>query len=113
MATITDVAERAGVSVKTVSRVMNNYEHVSHKTRQKVEAAMAELNYREIRIIQRSYWRTGDAVTRRRFIYTFQIHKRGRKVNVPQIFLQSCTHVPKRRSDAKLARHTRQARGYS
>ncbi|UTW58750.1 LacI family DNA-binding transcriptional regulator [Kordiimonas sp. SCSIO 12603] len=45
MVTITDVAGQAGVSVKTVSRVMNNYEHISVKTRQKVEAAMRELGY--------------------------------------------------------------------
>jgi LacI family transcriptional regulator len=45
MATITEVAERAGVSIKTVSRVMNNYEHISRKTRDKVQTAMDELNY--------------------------------------------------------------------
>lgn len=45
MATITQVAEHAGVSVKTVSRVMNDYEHISAKMRERVEAAMEELNY--------------------------------------------------------------------
>ena len=45
MATITEVAEHAGVSIKTVSRVMNNYEHISRKMRDKVEASMKELNY--------------------------------------------------------------------
>lgn len=45
MATISEVAERAGVSVKTVSRVMNNYEHISAKTRKKVREAMDELSY--------------------------------------------------------------------
>jgi len=45
MATISEVAELAGVSVKTVSRVMNNYQHISLKTRTKVEQAMEELNY--------------------------------------------------------------------
>ena len=45
MATITEVAERAGVSIKTVSRVMNNYEHISARMREKVEQAMRELNY--------------------------------------------------------------------
>ncbi|NNE58310.1 MAG: LacI family DNA-binding transcriptional regulator [Hellea sp.] len=45
MARITEVAELAGVSVKTVSRVMNNYQHISAKTRQKVERAMEELSY--------------------------------------------------------------------
>lgn len=45
MTTITDVAKKAGVSVKTVSRVMNDYEHVSVKTRDKVERAIHELSY--------------------------------------------------------------------
>lgn len=45
MATISEVAERAGVSTKTVSRVMNNYEHISEKTRIKVERAIEELNF--------------------------------------------------------------------
>ncbi|GLQ21408.1 LacI family DNA-binding transcriptional regulator [Algimonas porphyrae] len=45
MATISEVAERAGVSVKTVSRVMNDYQHISEKTRTKVNKAMEELSY--------------------------------------------------------------------
>lgn len=45
MATIIEVAEKAGVSIKTVSRVMNGYVHVSQKTKQKVEDAMAALDY--------------------------------------------------------------------
>jgi DNA-binding LacI/PurR family transcriptional regulator len=41
-----DVAARAGVSVKTVSNVVNGYVHVSPRTRARVEAAVAELGYR-------------------------------------------------------------------
>ncbi|MFC0007238.1 LacI family DNA-binding transcriptional regulator [Micromonospora siamensis] len=41
-----DVAERAGVSVKTVSNVVNGYLHVKPDTRARVEEAIAELNYR-------------------------------------------------------------------
>ena len=41
-----DVAERAGVSVKTVSNVVNGYLHVRPDTRARVEEAIAELNYR-------------------------------------------------------------------
>lgn len=41
-----DVAERAGVSVKTVSNVVNGYVHVRPDTRARVEQAIAELNYR-------------------------------------------------------------------
>ena len=45
MATIYEVSELAGVSLATVSRVMNNSGRVSPKTRQKVVSAMHELNY--------------------------------------------------------------------
>lgn len=40
-----DVAARAGVSVKTVSNVVNGYEHVTPATRARVEVALADLGY--------------------------------------------------------------------
>jgi LacI family transcriptional regulator len=43
--TIDDVAELAGVSIKTVSRVVNQEPNVREATRAKVETAIAELNY--------------------------------------------------------------------
>jgi LacI family transcriptional regulator len=43
--TIDDVAELAGVSIKTVSRVLNREPHVREATRERVEAAAAQLNY--------------------------------------------------------------------
>jgi LacI family transcriptional regulator len=45
-ANIRDVAARAGVAVKTVSRVMNGHPYVSAELRARVEMAMAELDYR-------------------------------------------------------------------
>ncbi len=45
MATIKDVAREAGVSVATVSRIMNNRGAISDKTRKKVHKVMKELNY--------------------------------------------------------------------
>ena len=45
MPTIHDVAKRAGVAPITVSRVINNSGYVSKETRQRVEAAIAELEY--------------------------------------------------------------------
>ncbi|MFC5502903.1 LacI family DNA-binding transcriptional regulator [Lysinimonas soli] len=43
--TLHDVAHLAGVSIKTVSNVINDYPHVRPSTRAKVEAAIAELGY--------------------------------------------------------------------
>ena len=43
--TIYDVAQRAGVSAKTVSRVINNSPLVAPDTRRKVLAAIAELDF--------------------------------------------------------------------
>ncbi|MFP3722366.1 LacI family DNA-binding transcriptional regulator, partial [Niallia circulans] len=40
-----DVAELAGVSPTTVSRVLNNRGYISEKTREKVEQAIKDLNY--------------------------------------------------------------------
>ena len=45
MATIVDVAEYAGVSVATVSRMMNSPNVVSEKTKKKIHKAMQELHY--------------------------------------------------------------------
>ena len=45
MATLKDVAEKVGVSITTVSRVMNGRGAISRETRDKVFAAMKELNY--------------------------------------------------------------------
>ncbi|MEL7536455.1 MAG: LacI family DNA-binding transcriptional regulator [Pseudomonadota bacterium] len=45
-ATIDDVADLAGVSIKTVSRVVNHEPNVRESTRQKVETAIARLNYK-------------------------------------------------------------------
>lgn len=46
MATILDVAARAGVGVGTVSRVINDSPQVSAETRSKVQAVIEELGYR-------------------------------------------------------------------
>jgi DNA-binding LacI/PurR family transcriptional regulator len=44
--TLHDVARVAGVSIKTVSNVINDYPHVRPLTRARVQAAIAELGYR-------------------------------------------------------------------
>lgn len=45
MASLKDVARRAGVSVSTVSHVINGYDDISEATREKVLRAIRELNY--------------------------------------------------------------------
>lgn len=45
-ATIDDVAALAGVSIKTVSRVVNHEPNVRESTRDRVERAISKLNYR-------------------------------------------------------------------
>jgi len=44
--TIDDVAAMAGVSIKTVSRVVNNEPNVRDNTRERVQKAVTKLNYR-------------------------------------------------------------------
>lgn len=46
MATLKDVARESGLTVTTVSRVLNNRGYISDEARQKVADAMQKLNYR-------------------------------------------------------------------
>lgn len=45
MATIKDVAEKAGLSITTVSRFLNNHPYISEDKREKILAAMKALDY--------------------------------------------------------------------
>jgi len=45
MASIKEIAERAGVSIATVSKTINNYPDVNPKTREKILKIAKELNY--------------------------------------------------------------------
>ncbi|SPW28072.1 Ribose operon repressor [Edwardsiella tarda] len=49
MATMKDVARLAGVSTSTVSHVINNNRFVSESVRQRVQAAVQQLNYALLR----------------------------------------------------------------
>ncbi len=51
--TILDVANFAGVSPATVSRVLNNYPHISDEVRRAVQDAITHLSYEPNRVAQR------------------------------------------------------------
>ena len=53
MSTLKDVADKAQVSISTVSRVINKEPLVKPKTKERVEAAISELNYLPNRVAQR------------------------------------------------------------
>ena len=56
-ATLKDVAQRAGVSIKTVSNVVHGYVHVTEEVRERVQAVLEELNYQPN--LPARYLRTG------------------------------------------------------
>jgi len=53
VATVKDVADLAGVSTATISRVLNNHPQVADETRSKVLWAMEQLNYQPSRVARR------------------------------------------------------------
>ncbi|MCW2581269.1 MAG: LacI family transcriptional regulator [Klenkia sp.] len=55
-AVMADVAALAGVSHQTVSRVLNEHPYVREETRERVLAAMAELDYRPAPEATRCRW---------------------------------------------------------
>ena len=61
-ATVYDVARVAGVSIKTVSRVVNGSEQVSEETRRRVLAAVTELAYVRNAVAHSLRTGSGDAI---------------------------------------------------
>ncbi len=59
MATIKEVAQRAGVSIRTVSRVLNDNPHVANATRERVLKVIEELDFRPSAAAR--YMRTGQS----------------------------------------------------
>ncbi len=69
MATITEIAKHAGVSIGTVDRVLHNRGYVKAETREKVEKACEELQYEPNRVAQ------GLAVRKKKLKFLFMIPK--------------------------------------
>lgn len=59
MITIKEVAQRAGVSIRTVSRVLNDHPHVATETREQVLRVIQELDFRPSAAAR--YMRTGQS----------------------------------------------------
>jgi LacI family transcriptional regulator len=59
MATIKEVAQHAGVSIRTVSRVLNDSPHVANATRERVLSVIEELDFRPSAAAR--YMRTGQS----------------------------------------------------
>ncbi|MRH43609.1 LacI family DNA-binding transcriptional regulator [Aquibacillus halophilus] len=62
MPKITDVAQKAGVSVTTVSRVLNNRGYISDATRDKVYKAMKEINYQPNELARSLFRRKSNTI---------------------------------------------------
>lgn len=61
MASMNEVAKRAGVSIATVSRVLNNSESVNEQTRLKILKAIRELKYQPSRVAKRLRSKSGSS----------------------------------------------------
>lgn len=62
MASIKDVAQKAGVGVGTVSRVLNNSGYVSDETREKIEEAMKNLQYTPNELARNLYYKKSGII---------------------------------------------------
>ena len=62
MATLKEVAEKAGVTITTVSRMLNKPEKVSKKTSDRIRRAMKELHYKPNEIAQSLSKRTSNII---------------------------------------------------
>lgn len=60
MASMNEVAKRAGVSIATVSRVLNNSDRVNEETRQKIVKAIKDLKYQPSRVAKRLRSKSGS-----------------------------------------------------
>ncbi len=85
MGRIVDIADKAGVSAKTVSRILNGHPNISARTRRKVEAAIRDLNYQP-----RSASPMFAATTNRAVGVLFGDPGAGYQVSVYRSLLKAC-----------------------
>ena len=101
MATIKEVAQRAGVSIRTVSRVLNEHPHVANETRERVLRVIEELDFRPNAAAR--YMRTGqsqligfltDEVAQNVFSYDLIIGAQQAALACPQSLYHSLSETP-------------------
>lgn len=85
MGRIVDIAERAGVSAKTVSRLLNGHPNIAARTRRRIEDAIRELNYEP-----RSTAQGAAAGSNRSIGVFFGDPDAGYQVSVYRALLQAC-----------------------
>ena len=101
--TIVDIARAAGVSFKTVSRVINREPGVAKKTRDAVEAAVAKLNYRP------NAWARSLRSTRSYTIALLSSHVAGNvNVNYAQMILGGALEACAKAGYHLLVEHVRE-----
>lgn len=96
-ASINDVAEKAKVSVTTVSRAINNHPYVSTKTKKRIQKAMQDLNYYPNNIAQQLRGQkskligvTISFITNQFFAYLVDaIEKKAKELDYRLIILQT------------------------
>lgn len=112
MVTIYDVAKHAGVSIATVSRVLNNRGHVKESTRLKVEASIQQLSYTPSSIARKLFNKTTTTIgllipdiSNPLFPELYkQIEKHGEKVGCNILLFNSNYDINRERSFLNLMR---------
>ncbi len=91
MVTMRDVAERANVSIATVSFVINGTKRVAPETRARIEAAIRELDYRR-NVVARAL-----ASSRTRILALLHPYLEARPIATANQFLMSAAHGARER----------------
>ena len=77
MASIRDVAIKAGVGIGTVSRALNGSGYISDETKQKIMQAVEELNYKPNELAQNLFHNKSGFIGKTRLIDNFMMQAGG------------------------------------